>query len=433
MSNEFFSSVVKTMHSSRAGILQLVPGQVLSGEVMKIYPNQTATVRLGNHQINAQLEAAMEVGRKYWFQVQSGRNPIMIRLLPAEIPDQRMPERDIDPLLRHMGFNRSGSDEALIRFFLQEKLPMHKSTLQEVKQLLPRLDGPMEERLRAVQQAHLRGLPLSADTVRSVQTFLFTDGATLFERLVQLVEGLPQQERALLQGILDQLRLLPVTKENIASQFQYLGLQYERNLAHLMFPQQAGVSNEALGQANEMQANNLKAILLQLLQSTSLQEEGKAIMQQLISYLSGQQLLLQPDFSNQQLVQYLFHLPVFMNGKWSMIYGQLETKRTPKGVPDSDNCRLIFFLHLQNLGDTCVDTVIDYKQLKVVIYNETFQLTSWLKELRSPLEASLHQLGYSLGTLEWKRVVKQNHKHNPSGKPNYSYNQAIIQGVDIRI
>ncbi|ALX47452.1 hypothetical protein AOX59_01850 [Lentibacillus amyloliquefaciens] len=48
----------------------LRPGQIIQGNIVKIYPDQKAQIQLGTHKMTAQLETSLTVSARYHFQVQ---------------------------------------------------------------------------------------------------------------------------------------------------------------------------------------------------------------------------------------------------------------------------------------------------------------------------------------------------------------------------
>lgn len=62
----------------------LRPGQMISGKVTKLFPNQIAEVLVGSHKVIAQLETPLSVNERHWFQVQPGEGKVHLRVLETK-------------------------------------------------------------------------------------------------------------------------------------------------------------------------------------------------------------------------------------------------------------------------------------------------------------------------------------------------------------
>jgi hypothetical protein len=436
---QLISSLMKGIQPTSSHVLSLTPGQVLMGEVTKILPDQSALVRFGSMQIHAKLNAALEVGQKSWFQVQPVSDPITLKILPVQPQRQQASEDNLGSLLRFLGLKSGKLEEQLVRFFLQEKLPLTKPILHKSLEYLQQM-GKQEQTLPAIQMVLHKGWPLTKEIVQAVRTFLFEP--PLQQKITELLPLLPQAQSKTLQALFTQM---PESKSSLASSqnetlgtnlvrsfFQLLGLGNEKELVTKLI----GFEKADLPQIQQTQ-QNMKFQLQQLLNDPTLSAQAKERMEALVSHITGQQLFMSTDGNQGPFHQLLFQFSFPLNKQFETIYGQIEGKKNNKGQIDPENCRLVFYLQLSSLGETCVDVNIRSKTVSITIFNE-HQHKEWLHEIKPTLSDSLQGLGYSLSSLSWKEASqgplqsKDQGQGNTSQRNPYSLRQQY-QGVDIRI
>lgn len=113
------TSLLRTASSSKMENKQMVlrPGQIISGKILEIFPNQRASVQLGNQQFVAQLQTALNLNGEYWFQVQTGDKLVHLKVL-TDLPTSQPSQNQAANLLKQL------------------QLPVTKDNLQFVKQLI---------------------------------------------------------------------------------------------------------------------------------------------------------------------------------------------------------------------------------------------------------------------------------------------------------
>jgi hypothetical protein len=452
---QLITSLMKGMQPIASHVLSLTPGQVLMGEVTKILPDQSATVRFGSMQVHAKLDAALEIGRKSWFQVQPISNPITLKLIPVQPQRQQASEDSLGSLLRFLGLKNGKQEEQLVRFFLQEKLPLTKPILQKGLELLQQMGKP-EHTLPSIQMSLSKGWPLSKEVVGAIRTFLFEP--PLQQKVTELLPLLPQAQRHALQAFFTQLHdqsndgrinqqtdvTIPSSKSSLASShneiqganvlrsfFQLLGIGNEKELVANL----SGLE-KAVQPQNQQAQHNMKLHLQQLLNDSTLSTQAKERVEALVSHITGQQLFMSMEGNQGLFHQLLFQFSFPVNQQLDTIYGQIEGRKNKKGQIDPENCRLIFYLQLSSLGETCVDVHIRSKMVSITIFNEN-QHIEWLQEAKPELNVALQGLGYSLSSMSWQEVSHSpvQGKDQSQGAPQrnpYSLRQQY-KGVDIRI
>jgi hypothetical protein len=62
-------------------INKLLPGQIIIGKVIRLFPNQMAEIQIGSQKLMAKLEISLLANQQYWFQVQSGEGKIRLKMI----------------------------------------------------------------------------------------------------------------------------------------------------------------------------------------------------------------------------------------------------------------------------------------------------------------------------------------------------------------
>ncbi|WP_436375760.1 hypothetical protein [Cytobacillus sp. BC1816] len=161
------------------------PGQIVSGKIGKLFPNQTAEVQIGSQKVIAQLETPLSANIRYWFKVEPGEG--MLRLKVMESANRPGSAAPAESLLSQLGMQLSRENKMLIQFFLKEQLPITGETLKMasewIKESRSAVDG-----LRTVKELIIRQLPFSKDVFSALSSVL--DGDSLSSLMGELQEEL---------------------------------------------------------------------------------------------------------------------------------------------------------------------------------------------------------------------------------------------------
>lgn len=111
-------------------------GQIIQGHILKLYPNNKAHIQLGMMQLIAQLEASLEIGNKYHFQVQSMENMTHLKVLGDPLPKRAPNEMNATILLRQIGLNNTKAVQEFVAVLLHEKIPFDKGQIQQAIPLI---------------------------------------------------------------------------------------------------------------------------------------------------------------------------------------------------------------------------------------------------------------------------------------------------------
>ncbi|MCT2534506.1 hypothetical protein NC661_16110 [Aquibacillus koreensis] len=196
---------------------QLRPGQILSGKVLELYPNQRATILLGGKPFVAQLEASISVLNSYWFQVQSTGQVIRLKVMA----DKPLSDKNkAETLLREMGIALTKENQSFINQLLQRNISFTKDHLKPVFDLLVK----QEEKELAKQvllEMIKRDLPITKnvfDSLMNNQTNSFS--AQIKDLSAQLTK---LESRSLLENsLLNRLNKFTSSAKNESVQSSFL-------------------------------------------------------------------------------------------------------------------------------------------------------------------------------------------------------------------
>ncbi|GAA4713003.1 hypothetical protein [Brevibacillus fulvus] len=148
--------------------LELQPGQVYRGTVLKLYPDNMAQVQIGGQQVTAKLETKLEAGQKAWLQVQPSSGMVTLKMLTgsAEAADN-----SLTGLMNSLGLADTKENRTIMRSLLQQNLPVTKELVQAFSSIA-REQGTSEATVDAFLLAFKRKLPLTSEVVNSLQSFL---------------------------------------------------------------------------------------------------------------------------------------------------------------------------------------------------------------------------------------------------------------------
>lgn len=154
------------------------------------------------------------------------------------------------------------------------------------------------------------------------------------------------------------------------------------------------------------QQESLKSALLALVSSDHTPPALKETAQQLVQQITGQQLLLTPERNSSVLTHVTMFIPINNADGKQTASVHIQTRRGRKGELDASNCRLLFNLSMNTLGDTMVDVNVMDKIVSLNLWNDHPAISSLAEESRNEIAASLQQAGYQLLSLRTTPLPK---------------------------
>lgn len=182
--SQIMSSFVQKTSSANVKPVELTPGQVFKGTVVKHYPEQMALVQIGGMQVLAKMEANLEAGQKAWLQVQPSTGVVTLKVLdtPAEANGK---EASLESLMRSLGIAETKESKAIVQALVNANLPVTKEVVQAFSQVAQRI-GMDEQTVDAFLLAMKRNLPLTPDSVAGLKAFV--SGKPLGQAIQQFLQ-----------------------------------------------------------------------------------------------------------------------------------------------------------------------------------------------------------------------------------------------------
>ncbi len=170
--SQLIQSFVQKAPISAPKPVELTPGQVFKGTVIKHYPDNMALVQVGGMQVQAKMEASLEPGQKAWLQVQPSTGVVTLKVLES-VGDGAGKEASLEGLMRSLGIADTKENKAIVQALLGANLPVNKETIQAFSAVAGRL-GVDNATIEAFLTAMKRNLPLSPDTIAGLKAFYRT-------------------------------------------------------------------------------------------------------------------------------------------------------------------------------------------------------------------------------------------------------------------
>lgn len=154
------------------------------------------------------------------------------------------------------------------------------------------------------------------------------------------------------------------------------------------------------------QQESLKSALLSLISAENTPTTIKETAQQLVQHITGQQLLLTPERNSSVHTHVTMFIPLNNADGNQTASVHIQTRRGRKGELDSSNCRLLFNLSMNTLGDTMVDVNVMDKIVSLNLWNDHPAISMLAELSRSEIAGSLQQAGYQLLSLRTTPLPK---------------------------
>jgi hypothetical protein len=431
--SSIISSVFKEESNLQSKTTALRPGQVFNGKILKLFPNQTAEVQIGNQRMIAQLDIPLQVDNRYWLQVQPGEGKIHLKVFRENLVSSGSQE-GLETVLKAFGISSSKENIEIVQFFLKEQLPVSKELIQNSATWI-KDSGQSLIGLNTMKWMINQGYPITKDTFQSLlsmqahepiteimsKAWSELDKATLKTPVSNSLKELlstfiTSDGNHVIESLLEDSDLFhPTLKKLIES----IGLQYERNY----FDNLKGLDSELVKQ------DNLKGLLLQYLAEHP-NNSNKEPAEQLLHRITGMQLLSKDMGPIQQVIM---QIPIpFWNNNTEVTL-QWSGRKTEDGKIDPNFCRVLFYLDLENLKETVVDLHIQNRILSIKIINEHHQLMKDFKPFEFILKENLKKINYHLSSVLFEHPQKQSFdKRSQSVVPKAYQNQSYT-GVDIKV
>ncbi|WP_058303909.1 hypothetical protein [Gorillibacterium timonense] len=175
-----------------------------------------------------------------------------------------------------------------------------------------------------------------------------------------------------------------------------LGVEHEQKLANL--PVGTDIGRGSMEHSGDASRQTLKELLLQVGKQDDLPLPLKEAAAQALQQVTGQQLLLSGD-RTQQLAHLTVMIPFYNEQGRQTAAVHVESRRNNRGELDADNCRLLFDLSMRTLGPLLIDVQVADRAVGIRILNDHGQLKGLLDAGREELVSTMEESGYRLSYL----------------------------------
>ena len=174
------------LQEARSPIDILKEGHIFSGTTIKLLPGQMAEIAALGQKLTVQLEAPLQAGERYTFQVVSLDRGVLLRVL-AESPAVKLPADQVSVLLEKMGLQPTKENKAFTAAALQNGTAISKSLIETASGWLGKSEA---EGIEVVQFMLSRHLPITENVFQSLLAARSTGSMT--EKLGSLQQLLVQ-------------------------------------------------------------------------------------------------------------------------------------------------------------------------------------------------------------------------------------------------
>ncbi|MFT9847878.1 hypothetical protein [Aneurinibacillus sp. REN35] len=201
--------IFQQLNTMQRSLVELVPGQVFQGKVLKLFPDNLATVQLGGLTVTARLETPLELGQKTWLQVQPGGQPVTLKVISQPGKPNQASEDSMEGLAKALGASVTKESLSLLQKAVEAGIPLRADSVRSFQQVSSEI-GNEPEVEQAILLAAKKGLPLTKETVLSLRAFagnanLEGEMGKLLRLIQQALEKpgmLPNDMKESLQGLI---------------------------------------------------------------------------------------------------------------------------------------------------------------------------------------------------------------------------------------
>lgn len=428
----FIQSIMKNNIDKKISSTSLRLGQIVNGEILKLFKSNMALLQIGSLKMHAELDAPLQEQSKYLFQITSIGPPVKLKMLEQAKEMKIDKSATVDQLLRLFSLPNKTINKTIIKFFLENELPLSHELLTKASKWVQSSENLAVD-LKGIKQLIVKEFPYTEETFKALRSLY--DETPISTNIKNLFIHLPENtlkkelrhlltKNAEIESMLNQL-LLGETVENdtfkvreqfanmLKQMFKGLGLQYEYDVAE---------KAQSITEFSEL--DTLKPLLIEIGKTTSDIHVKKAA-DSLVDKLTCLQL---HSSVNSPIQQYIHQIPVQFGGEFKDLTIQWSGRKTSLQKLDPNYCRIIFYLDLEELKETFIDVQIQNRIINITVTNDTVGLKEMIEKLQLCLKDYLAQLNYTLSSIKVQQTATQ-----IENRKNKLIDQSPYLGVDIRI
>lgn len=179
---------------------KFVPGQIVRGKILKLYPNQRAKIQLGGKPFIAQLKAQLTIGKSYHFQIEQLQNDIMHLKILSQIGNDEL--QSVKNMLHHINIEASRKEVEFVQSLLADDIPIQASPLKRAIYMMRTFSNRnyLEQTLKQMLFHHI---PINEQTLTALHTLQTTNFNTLYQEAIHSKDREMNVVRRLLQNVFD--------------------------------------------------------------------------------------------------------------------------------------------------------------------------------------------------------------------------------------
>lgn len=189
------------------------------------------------------------------------------------------------------------------------------------------------------------------------------------------------------------------------------------------------------------QTESLKSLILQVVNNGDTPQSIKETAQQLLSAITGQQLMLSTERNHSVFSHVTMYIPLQDKNGSQTATVHIQTRRDRKGELDSENCRIVFDLNMNQLGTTLVDVNITNKIVSLNLWNDHPVIGNIVETMKPEISEALYQTGYMLSSVRATPIPTYSDENNQELQVNKmmlppdvdQINSTRYKGVDFKI
>lgn len=194
----------------------------------------------------------------------------------------------------------------------------------------------------------------------------------------------------------------------------------------------------AIQQQQSLPGDSLKSLLLLLAKSDDLPASLRETMTQTAQQITGQQLLLSSD-RHAPFTHLTLFIPFKNEGGRQTASVYIQSRKDGKGTLDKDNCRLVFDLNMQALGDTLVEVQVVNAIVSLKVHNDHPAAPELFESFREEIAQGLQQIGFQFLSMKCSPFPDKSEASvsglgkRPTDADLSFYQPKPYKGVDYRI
>ena len=451
INTNYIFEFLKGYDKGRIQTLNLLPNQIIHGEVLELINEHQALISIKGSKVIAKLEVPLKKGDKSLFVVSSVTDDIKLRLVSDKANNLKNISEEI---IRFIGLKNSKTNNQIVSFMVNNNIPVEKESVINIGNLVK--EGfNTDNLLSALKILVNKKIPVTPLNLKILNDFLF--GENILARLNNLQASYLQLSKPEKGLIATELKShLELTIKNINDFF--IGKPVIENQS-IQTDKQAEVPKQIivgkqLVDTQKIDTVGLKNSIIKFLEQIQLKplpdtdinrqlETLKNTIEQLFikkellpktfaqevektfHYLAGQHFSAANESS--MFSQTLIQIPNFLFANKEPVLIQVNTKNNEEGKIDPDDMLFVFLFNLDKLGTTILHLRVLGQQIFVKLYNDNPFGKEVFKQLEPDFVQFLKENGFQTTGIKVQSAI------DSQIDDNKEYTSTVYSGVDIKI